>query len=68
MAVDGSLIFNTKIDASGFDKGVKELSSKTVDLKNKISSTEAAIKNLKAELQQTGNVKVKTKVSEGLEG
>ena len=67
MAVDGSLIFNTKIDASGFGKGVKELSSKTVDLKNKISSTEAAIKNLKAELQQTGNVKVKTKVSEGLE-
>ncbi len=67
LAVDGSLIFDTKIDADGFNKGAKELSSKTIDLKNKISSTEAAIKNLKNELAKTGDVKVKTKVAEKLE-
>ncbi len=67
LAVDGSLIFDTKIDADGFNKGTKELSSKTIDLKNKISATEAAIKNLKNELAKTGDVKVKTKVAEKLE-
>lgn len=67
MAVDGSLIFNTKIDDDGFNKGTKGMSSKVVDLKNKISSTEAAIKNLKAEMEKTANTKVKTKVAEGLE-
>lgn len=67
MAVDGNLVFNTKIDEGGFNKGAKNLSSKTLDLKNKISSTEAAVKNLKAELERTGNVKVKTKIAESLE-
>lgn len=67
LTVDGSLIFNTKIDEDGFNKGAKGLSSKVVDLKNKISATEAAIKNLKAEMEKTGNVKVKTKAIEGLE-
>lgn len=65
--VDGNLVFNTKIDEDGFNKGAKNLSSKTLDLKNKISSTEAAIKNLKAELEKTGNVKVKPKIAESLE-
>ena len=67
MAVDGNLVFNTKIDEGGFNKGTKNLSSKTLDLKNKISSTEAAVKNLKAELEKTGNVKVKPKIAESLE-
>lgn len=67
MAVDGSLIFNTKIDTDGFDKGTKDVSSKVADLKNKISSTDAAVKNLQAELKKTANTKVKTKVAEGLE-
>lgn len=67
MAVDGNLVFNTKIDTEGFTKGTKQLSSKTLDLKNKISSTEAAVKNLKAELEKTGNVKVKPKIAESLE-
>lgn len=67
MAVDGNLVFNTKIDEGGFNKGAKNLSSKTLDLKNKISSTEAAVKNLKAELEKTGNVKVKPKIAESLE-
>lgn len=67
MAVDGNLVFNTKIDTDGFEKGTKNLSSKVIDLKNKISSTEATIKNLRAELVKTGNVKVKTKIVEGLE-
>ena len=67
MAVDGNLVFNTKIDEGGFNKGTKSISSKTLDLKNKISSTEAAAKNLKAELEKTGNVKVKPKIAESLE-
>ena len=67
MAADGNLVFNTKIDEGGFNKGAKNLSSKALDLKNKISSTEAAVKNLKAELEKTGNVKVKPKIAESLE-
>ena len=66
MAADGSLIFNTKIDESGFDKGTKNLSSKVVDLKNKIQSTEAEIKNLQAELEKTGNTKVKPKIADDI--
>lgn len=67
MAADGNLIFNTKIDESGFNKGTKDLSSKVIDIKNKISSTEAQVKNLKAELERTGDVKVKTKAAEAIE-
>ena len=67
MPVDGSLIFNTKIDTDGFSKGEKDISSKALDLKNKISATEAAVKNLREELEKTGNTKVKTKVAESLE-
>lgn len=67
MATDGTLRFNTKIDASGFDQGTKKLSSKVIDLKNKIQSTETEIKNLKAELEKTGDVKVKTKTAESIE-
>ena len=67
LAVDGSLIFDTRIDADGFKKGVNGLSSKVVDLKNKIQSTEATIKNLRAEMEKTGNTTVKTKAAEKLE-
>lgn len=67
MAVDGYLTFNTKIDTEGFDKGTKTVSSKVLDLKNKISSTESQIRRLRAELERTGNAPVKTKVTEGLE-
>ena len=67
MAADGNLIFNTKIDESGFNKGAKDLSSKIIDLKNKIQTTEKEIKNLKAELERTGDVKVKTKAAEAIE-
>lgn len=67
MAADGNLIFNTKIDESGFNKGAKNLSSKVIDIKNKISSTEAQVKSLKAELEKTGDVKVKTKAAEAIE-
>lgn len=66
MAADGSIIINTEIDESGFDKGTKNLSSKVIDLKNKIRSTEAEIKNLQAELEKTGDTKVKTKAAEAI--
>lgn len=66
-ATDGSLIFNTKIDTSGMEKDAKGVSSKVVDLRNKVSSTAAAVKNLREELEKTGGTKVKTKVAEGLE-
>lgn len=66
-ATDGSLIFNTKIDTSGMEKDAKGVSSKVVDLRNKVSSTAAAVKNLREELEKTAGTKVKTKVAEGLE-
>lgn len=66
-ATDGSLIFNTKIDTSGMEKDAKGVSSKVVDLRNKVSSTAAAVKNLREELEKAGGTKVKTKVAEGLE-
>lgn len=49
------------------EKGEKEISSKILDLKNKLSSAEAAARNLKSELEKTANTKVKTKAAEGLE-
>ncbi len=67
MAVDGSLIFNTKMDTSGFDKGVKELSSKVLELKNKVKSTETQISSLQEELENLSNTEVKTKISEQIE-
>lgn len=67
MAVDGSLIFNTKMDTSGFDKGVKELSSKVLELKNKLKSTETQISSLQEELENLSNTEVKTKISEQIE-
>lgn len=66
-ATDGSLIFNTKIDTSGMEKDAKGVSSKVVDLRNKVSSTAAAVKNLRDELEKTGDTKVKTKATEKVE-
>ena len=66
-ATDGSLIFNTKIDTSGLEKDAKGVSSKVVDLRNKVSSTAAAVKNLREELDKTANTKVKTKAAESIE-
>ncbi|MDY4813070.1 MAG: hypothetical protein SO152_04380 [Ruminococcus sp.] len=67
MAVDGSLIFNTKIDVVGFDKGTKQLSSRAINLKNKISETERAIARLTSELNKLANTDVKSKTVESLE-
>lgn len=64
---DGNLVFNTKIDEKGFDKGAKNLSSKTLDIKNKIADTAKAIENLRDELEKTANTKVKTKAAENIE-
>lgn len=64
---DGNLVFNTKIDEHGFDKGAKNLSSKTLDIKNKIAETIQVIKNLQEELEKTANTKVKTKTAESIE-
>ncbi len=67
MAVDGSIIFNTKIDVEGFDKGTKQLSSRAINLKNKISETERAIARLTSELNKLANTDVKSKTVESLE-
>lgn len=67
MAADGSLIFNTKMDTSGFDKGTKQLSSKMLDLKNKVKTTENQMSSLQEELKNLSNTEVKTKISEQLE-
>ena len=45
----------------------KGISSKVADLRSKVSSTNAAVRNLRDELEKTGNTKVKTKAVEGFE-
>lgn len=65
--VDGSIIIDTKIDTDGMEKDAKGASSKVIDLKNKVSSTSSAVKNLRSELEKTGNTKVKTKLAESIE-
>lgn len=67
MAVDGSLIFDTKIDTDGFEKGANSLSSKTIDLKNKISDTTKQIKTLKDELANMADTQIKSDVTVNLE-
>ena len=42
MAVDGNLVFNTKIDMSGFDKGTKNLSKDISELKTKFDDVSTA--------------------------
>lgn len=67
MPVDGSLIFNTKMDTSGFSKGTKQISSKVVELKNKISASESEIANLRQELEKMADTPIKSNVTEKLE-
>lgn len=64
---DASLIFDTKIDADGFVQGLKGLSSKTIDLKNKIHDTEGQIKSLRAELEKMANTPIKSDAAKNLE-
>lgn len=42
MAVDGNLVFNTKIDMSGFNKGSKDLSKNVSELKTKFDDVSTA--------------------------
>ena len=64
---DGSLIFDTKIDSSDFDKDAKKFSPKIIDLKNKIRDTKAEISKLTQELQQMANTPIKTTAMKNLE-
>lgn len=67
MATDGSIIFDTKIDADGFNKGTKNMSSKAIDLKNKIAQTTREIKSLEDSLREMANTPIKTNISAGIE-
>lgn len=67
MAVDGSLIFNTKIDTDGIIKGEKELSSKIISIKNKMVDVQNQAKNVKAELEKMADVPVDTSASKAVE-
>ena len=67
MASDGSLTFNTKLDVNGFNKGVKQISSKMIDLKNKVSQTEREIASLTKELKEMADTPIKSNASEKLE-
>lgn len=67
MATDGSLIFNTKMDTSGFDKGVEQISSRILELRNKVKTTENQISSLQDELENLSKTEIKTKISEQLE-
>ena len=67
MAVDGILRFDTKIDTDGFSSGTKEISSKMLDLKNKIEKTESEISSLQQELEKLANTPVKSSTVANLE-
>lgn len=67
MAIDGSLIFNTKMDVSGFNKGINKISSKAIDLKNKIKVTENQISSLQKELNKMENTPFKSDATTKLE-
>lgn len=67
MAVDGSIIFNTKMNTDGIVKGTKEVSSKMLDLKNKIANTESEISSLRQELEKMADTPISTNVAEKLE-
>lgn len=67
MATDGSIIFDTKIDADGFNKGTKNMSSKAIDLKNKIAQTTREIKSLEDSLREMSNTPIRTNISAGIE-
>lgn len=67
MATDGSIIFDTKIDVDGFNKGTKNLSSKVIDLKNKVNQTTREIKSLQSELEEMADTHIKTNISAGIE-
>lgn len=67
MAVDGILRFDTKIDTDGFSSGTKEISSKMLDLKNKIEKTESEISSLQQELEELANTPVKSSTVTNLE-
>ena len=64
---DGNLVFNTKIDDTGVDKGTDKISSKMVDLKYKISATEREVARLTKDLEKLGSTKIKSKAVEDLE-
>lgn len=67
MATDGSIIFDTKIDADGFNKGTKNMSSKAIDLKNKVAQTTREIKSLEDSLKEMADTPIKTNISAGIE-
>lgn len=67
MAVDGSLIFNTKMDVNGFNRGINKISSKAIDLKNKIKVTENQISSLQKELNKMENTPFKSDAAAKLE-
>lgn len=67
MATDGSLIFNTKIDTDGFEHDADKVSSKFVNLKNKIANTEAEISRLTQELEEMANTPIDSGISQKLE-
>ncbi len=67
MATDGSIIFDTKIDVDGFNKGTKNMSSKAIDLKNKVAQTTREIKSLEDSLKEMADTPIKTNISAGIE-
>ena len=64
---DGSLIFNTKIDPGGFIRDSKNLSSKLIDIKNKVHDTEAPIRELTRELEKMANTPIRSDAAKNLE-
>ncbi len=67
LAVDGSLIFDTKIDTDGVIKGEKDISSKMINIMSKMAETQKKAKALRNELAAMSGTTIKTKAAEKLE-
>lgn len=67
MAVDGNLVFETKIDVEGIIKGEKEISSKMINIKSKMLEVQNKAKALRAEMEKLADVPVNTRASETIE-
>lgn len=67
MAVDGNLIFNTKIDTDGIAKGEKEISSKIIGIKTKMVEAQNKAKALREELEKMADIPADTSASKAVE-
>ena len=59
---DGSVKINTRIDSDGLYEGIKKMSSKTMQLNNKISETKKQIVQVQSEMKKTQSTDMSSSV------